>query len=505
MVMASRTSYSKRNIYTGFGGKLITFAFAFSTRTVFARLLGTEYTGVDGLYSNILNLLTLADLGIGNVFEYSLYQGLADGDEDKIASLVQSFRKLYIMIGTLIFGVGIFIIPFLPWLVNTNLPQDKVILYYVLYLSNTAVTYFFSYRITVLQADQKQYISNVYTLLFQILMYLAQLFYLLLLGDFTGYLIIMVLCTIGNNVVLSVITGKRYPYLKKKVLGGRPEIDRKKLWTNVKATFIYRVSAVTINCTDSILISVMIGTVFVGKYAYYYLLIQYVIAYVRIFGKGILASIGNLQTEHDERKSLRFLETLNLTYVIIAILMVTAYANCIQYFIVIWVGEAFLLDYICVIAVMMSAYLEVIFYPVLLYRESMGLFREVQNIQIPAAIINLILSVLLGEKMGLAGILFATSIAKITTIIWYEPMIVYKKLGRSVKEYYLKEAGFLATCLLCMAVTGMVCHFLPATILGVLWRFFSSVLLSFGCIWMIYRRTEAWKDLHRRVRALCGR
>ena len=312
--MSDRTRYSKINIFTGLASKVVIFLFAFSTRTAFARLLGTEYAGVDGLYSNILSVLSLADLGISNVFSFFLYQSLAKGNNEQTAAIVYSFRKLYVGIGLVIFGCGSVLIPVLPLIVDTSLPMREVILYYILYLLNVSVSYFFAYRTAVLVADQKQFYSNITSLIFQIVMYSLQLFYLLMTHDFTGYLIIMVLCTIGNNVALNAIAVNRYPYLKRIHSSPVYAISRSELWKNLKATFIYRVSAVLLTCTDNIIISIVVGTVFVGKYAYYYLLLQYVIAYVRLFGNSVLAGIGNLNTENNLEKSYHLLEALNMFF-----------------------------------------------------------------------------------------------------------------------------------------------------------------------------------------------
>ncbi len=500
--MSSRTSNSKRNIFTGVAGKIIIFLFAFLTRTEFARVLGTEYAGVDGLYGNILSMLSLADLGIGNVFSFFLYQSLAYHDQERIVAIVGSFRKLYLGIGIAVLLLGTGVIPFLPVIVDSALSQRELILYYVLYLINSAISYFFAYRTAVLVADQKQYISNVSSMVFQLVMYFLQFMYMMLTRDFVGYLLIMITCTLGNNIVLNHIAKKQYPYLKNPEVVDTVIVSRTELWKNIKATFIYRVSSVLLACTDNILISTMIGTVFVGKYAYYNLLLQYVIAYARLFGNGILAGIGNLQTENDTEKSYRLFEALNMFFVFCAALVGNIFVNCIQQFIPLWVGEDFLLDGYCVAAMVLSLYIQLVYYPVALYRESMGLFVQVQYIQIPAAIINIVLSVCLGLAFGVSGILLATSVSILSTLFWYEPFVLHKKLNRKVSIYFRVHIHYALTTILCITCSYLICTHLSTNILGVVFRFLVSAGIVVLLMWVRFRNTTGWKEMKIRIRSV---
>lgn len=497
--MASRTKNSAKNIFTGVTGKLIVFLFAFLTRTAFARLLGTEYSGVDGLYSNILTVLALADLGIGSVFSYSLYQGLAEKDEKRTVELVATFRKIYLLIGAVILLIGLLLIPLLPLLVHSTLPEREVVRYYVLYLVNTAASYLFVYKATVLTADQKQYLSNICSTVFQIILYLSQLLYLMLTRDFTGYLIIQILCTVGVNFALTRIAEKQYPYLRNKNLPKALPLRESGLGSNVRATFLYKISQVVMNNTDNILISVLVGTVFVGKYAYYYLLLQYASAYIYLFATGTMASIGNLNTEGDGEKSYQVFETLNLLYASIAIILVCAYASCIQQFIPIWVGEEFYLDNACVVAMLLLFYLNTVSTPVWSYRESMGLFSEVRYIMAVSAVLNIVLSVVFGIKFGVAGILLATSLAKLSTHLWYEPLVLCRKMKRGAGKYFQTQGIYAAVMIGCVAGTYWLSRFFPVNLFGVVLRAASGMLIAGAVLWLCFHRTVAWKDLLERV------
>jgi O-antigen/teichoic acid export membrane protein len=496
--MVSRARKSARNIYSGILSKVILFVFAFACRTVFVRLLGAEFTGINGLYSNILNVLSLADLGIANVFAYSLYSCLEEKNNDHLSQLVGVFKKLYILIGMTVFAIGLALVPFLPYIVNTNLPIDRLVLYYVLYLINAAASYFFAYKTIILDADQKQYINSICITISQCVMYLLQVVYLILFRDFVGYLIIQVVCTIGKNLAASRIVDLQYPVVRKKRKKDDNQIETNVISTlrsNIKSTFIYKISTVMLNNTDNILISMILGTVYVGYYSNYYLLIQYVKAYTYIFTSGIQASIGNFQITENEDSSYDVFKALNLLYAGIGCVLVCAFANCIQEFIPIWVGKEYLISNASVFAILLTLYIDTISNPIYLYRETLGLFREVRYIMIPAAVINIVLSIILGKMYGLFGILFATSIARLLTSCWYEPIVICKRLGQSVEKYFITQLKYGCVTVITLATTYVICQHISGSLMGIVCRVGITIILALVAIIVTNYKSKEFETL----------
>ena len=200
-----RSQKALKNVLTGIVNKLALMLLAFATRTLFIRLLGAEYTGISSLYTNILSVLSLAELGLGNVLMFYLYSALNEGDENKICRLVQEFKKIYYIIIVCVLSVGLALVPFLKLIINSELKNFELIVYYLLYLSNSVASYFVVYRTMVLSADQKSYISNMCSTLTTVAMYILQIIYLLLFHNFLGYLVIQVGCTFANNLILNHI------------------------------------------------------------------------------------------------------------------------------------------------------------------------------------------------------------------------------------------------------------------------------------------------------------
>ena len=432
-----RSQKALKNVSTGLINKAAIMLLSFATKTVFIRLLGAEYNGVSSLYTNILSVLALAELGLGNVLMFYLYSALEKGDTEKITALTQEFKKIYNIIIVCVTLVGIAIVPFLGVLVKSNLPHKELIIYYLLYLLNSVASYFVVYRTMVIRADQKEYLLNNCSTITTIIMYVLQLAYLYVRRDFLGYLVIQVLCTIGNNFVQNQIALRKYPYLKNTPSHSVEVVDKKSILGNVKATFLFKISDTILDQTDNIIISVMFGTVVVGYYANYYMIMAYLAQIASIIVSGLIASFGSLYATGEKERSYKMIKCIMFFFATFGTYCVACYMSVVQDFIPIWVGSEYVMGFDLVIAVMAVFYLRMVTNTVWICRSTMGIFKEVQYINLAAAILNIVLSVILGYVLGVAGVIVATAVSRFFTSFWYEGKVVFNKLGKSAKEYYL--------------------------------------------------------------------
>ena len=447
-----RSQKTFKNVSTGLINKAAIMLLSFTTKTVFIRLLGAEYNGVSSLYANILSVLALAELGLGNVLIFYLYSALEQGDVNRICALTQEFKKIYRIIIVSISLVGVAMVPFLGILVKSDLPQNELVIYYLLYLLNSIASYFVVYRTMVIRADQKEYILNNCSTVTTIIMYLLQLMYIYIRRDFLGYLLIQVVCTVGNSVVQNQIALKKYPYLKKKCSSDIDVLDRKSIYENVKATFIFKVSDTILDQTDTIIISILFGTVMVGYYANYYMLVAYLAQIASIIVSGVTASFGNLYATGKKKQSFNMIRCFMFFFSVFGTYCVACYMSVIQDFIPIWVGSEYVMGIDLVIAVMIVFYLRMVTNTIWICRSTMGVFKEVRYVNLIAAVLNIILSIVLGYAIGMAGVIAATAISRLLTSFWYEGMIVFNKLEKKAKEYYLIQ---LKSALIATVVVGI--------------------------------------------------
>lgn len=487
---------SLRNIGVGFVCQLTIMIFSFATRTIFVRLLGAEYTGVSGLFSNILTLLSLAELGIGNVLIFSLYAPLKNKDENTVCQYIHYFRKLYNRIALAILLIGLLLIPVLPIIIGEcSLPMGEIQKYYVLYLLNSVFSYIAVDKVTLIQADQKIYIKTVTSTIASILMHLSMIALLLIKKSFTGYLLIQLTFTLGQNLVLNYYAQKMYPYLKKKT-DLPSKVFTNSIIRNIKATFLYKVAGVIINYTDNILISVLFGVSMVGYYSNYSLLISYVMTFIGYITTGIAGSLGNLNAEENTEKSYKMFKNMIYLYNGVTVFSTACYLNIVQGFVSFCFGKQYLLGYETIIAILFSFYVAHVIQPVVMYRESMGMFVQIKFVLVITSVINIILSVVLGKLIGVAGIIVATGISRLVTVAWYEPVILFKqKFEQPMSEYWIFQIKNFGVNLLIIILSFIVCSLLPNQIIWLVVKLIITVIIILVIEYVTMRKTQEYNWL----------
>ena len=275
MAKKSRTEYSYLNIIAGVGGYSISIILSLINRMVFTRTLPAAYLGVNGLFSNILSMLSLAELGVGGAIVYALYKPLAEDNHEKVAALVKFFGKAYAIIGLTIAGLGLCLMPFLSIIVGEQ-PDiaDNLHLIFLLYLFSTASSYFFTYRSTLLMAAQMNYYNTGINYLIISVQEVIQAVYLFFTHEYIGYLVIQVIFGLVYNIIISQVAVIKFPYIKNKEIPDLSSEETKKVFTNVRDLMIYKVSGVLVNGTDNIIITMFDGLAITGLASNYTLLVN---------------------------------------------------------------------------------------------------------------------------------------------------------------------------------------------------------------------------------------
>lgn len=495
----SRVYNVLKNIFLGVGNQVIVLLMTFITRMVFVRTLGVEYLGINGLFANIITILSVAELGLGSSIIYSMYKPLSENNMTKISALMNFYKKIYNIIAIVIFVIGVAIIPFLKYLINYDNEINNINLYYLLFLINTVVSYLLASRSVILNADQKLYITKIYTLLVSILQCILQIIILIYTKNFILYLIIQILCTFLTNVCGLITTKKLYPYLNEKDKLSKK--DKKSIFKNMKSMFIYKIGGVVLNNTDNILISVIAGTKWVGYYSNYYMVISAIETFTNIVFSSLTASIGNLVAKTDKKKQYEIFNVINCIYNIVFGIGTVVLFIVINDFIRIAFGENYILGLDIVSAIVILFYIKGILTPIWMYRETTGLFESTKYIIIVTAILNIVLSILLGNSLGMFGILLATSIARIFTNIWYEPYILHKlHFKNSVRSYFEKNLKNIIFTI----IIGILCYYFTINIkvYNILYFVIKTIIVTIITIilyYVLYRNTEEIKYLKSNV------
>lgn len=491
---ASRTQNVTKNLMVGIISKAFLLVATFVTRTLFIRILGAEYTGISSLYSNILSLLNLAELGFGSVLTYELYKPLRDNDEEMVAALVALFKKIYSVIIVVISAFGLLLVPFLKYIVKSDLNQTDLLIYYLLYLTDSVSSYFVAYRTMVIEADQKQYVTNLTEIIARFAMYIFQSVYLVVTRNFLGYLVIQVLFTIIKNAALHFLSLKMYPFLNQKKVTTKKPLNTGRIYKNVKAMCVTKISGVILNQTDSIIISILLGTIYVGYYSNYYMLIVYVNSIYYIITTGIEASIGNLNAEGDADKSYDIYRKLNFLMSCINTVCVTIFLCVVQDFVAVWIGTEYQQSLLLVVALLSTFYLQQAMSVTSIYRQTLGLFEAAKKAYPIMAIFNICFSVLLGRFIGVAGVAFATGLSRLLTVFWYEGKVVFNQLKHGLKEYLQNQFVAVVVTVITAGLTYATIGLFPYHgVVGLILKGVSSVLCCVIMLWIVYHKQAEWK------------
>ena len=269
----SRTEYSVVNMTVAFIAQALAILMGFFTRVIFTRTLSEGYVGINGLFTDILNILSLSELGVGTAITYALYAPIAANDIKKQQILMRMFRTFYRITAFFVLSAGLCLIPFLDILMKDRPDVDHLIIIYLLYLLNSFASYLLIYKKTLVDAHQMNYITVIYHNGFLVLQDICQIIILLLTQNFILFLVVAVVCTISGNICMSRKADRLFPYLKETCKEQLPQEESRNILKNVRAMLMHKISNVVVNNTDNLLISSFVGVVTAGIYSNYYLII----------------------------------------------------------------------------------------------------------------------------------------------------------------------------------------------------------------------------------------
>lgn len=459
MNRSSRTLNSIRNIATGFLGQFITTLLGFISRTIFIKFLSAEYLGVNGLFTNILSILSLAELGVGSAIIYALYSPLANNNKEKVSKLMNFYSKAYISIGILIGVCGILVLPFFDIIIKEQ-PNIKESLYliYLIYLFNTSVSYFYSYKSSLIIADQKNYITSVVSYGVSIIQTILQITVLIKTKNFMVYLLVQTLCSLIYNITISKIADKMYPYIKENRKLKLDKSEKKGLISNIRALMIVKLSGVLVNNTDNLIITYFSGLSLVGLCSNYMMLIGIINTILNQIFSGITASVGNLNAKESVEKKEEFFNIINFCNFWLFGFSAIGIVVLIDDIISSWLGDKFILSNSITIILAVNFYMVGMQSAVWTYKNTLGIFRKGRYLLLVTAGINLIASMILGKIWGLFGILLSTAISRLLTNAWYDPYIVYKiGFKKDFKSYIFRYLLFILVLILAWIPTQVLC------------------------------------------------
>lgn len=445
MKQRSRTENSIINSAMSIVTQVLTVVLNFAVKTVFIKMLNDEYLGVNGLFTNIITMLSLADLGIGIAIPYSLYKPLAKKDEHKINVLMNFYKKVYTIIGIAVLLIGLSLTPFLGLIIKDipkNVPHLSLI--YILFVIHSASSYFFVYKKFLIDSDQKGYITSRIIFTFSTLLSIIQIILLVTTKNYILFLLSSIILVIIQNIYISSKANKLYPFIKNKTDEKLEKEDMEGIKKNVSSLFIYKVGTVIMNGTDNIIISKFIGLIIVGFYSNYVLIINSITTVLNQIFNAITSSIGNLVVTTNKKRSKEVYDNLNFANFWLYALFGVCIIVLINPFINIWIGKKYVMGFSIVFLLVLNFYVLGMQSVTNSFRNAYGLFWIAKYRPIIMVIINIVISVVLVQFIGIEGVLIGTLISRLVTTAWLDPYIVHKYgFEISPKSYYIDYLKYL--------------------------------------------------------------
>ncbi|WP_338789118.1 lipopolysaccharide biosynthesis protein [Metabacillus sp. FJAT-53654] len=501
-----RVKNSILNISAGIGSQIIITSLSFISRTVFINSLGIEYLGINGLLTNILAMLTLAEAGIGASIMYSLYKPVAENDQLKINVLMKFYRNAYMVIALIVLLLGLSIMPFLEFFIKDS-SVENIHLIYSIFLINTVLPYLYVHKNSFLNVCQKGYIVTGIYSVSAIVTTSLKIGILNYTGNYILYLIIDCIITIITTIILTIIVNKMYPFLRNKITAKLDSGTKSNITKNVKAIVLQNIGNYLVFGTDNILISSFVSVTAVGLYSNYNMLIEICRTFINQIFNNIYHSVGNLVANERIDKVYSVYKVYMLLNFWLYSLSTILLLITIEPFIKLWIGSEFILSKSVMIILMIIFYERGMRNSISTVKTTSGIFHEDRFVPLIQAAINLIISILLVQYVGIAGVFIGTLISALAIPFWTTPYLVYKKVfQKPVLNYFIKYAFYVVIGIGTYLLTSLISSFIVAD------NFFNLILIGFICLIVpnliyigVFCKTDEFKYLFGVVRTLVAK
>lgn len=457
-----RTKNSLKNMIIVMISHCLTIAIGLISQALFIKILGSEYLGLNSLFSNIISMLAIAELGIGSAIIFHMYKPIAEEDVKKINSLMLFYKKSYHVIGIIVLLIGLLIIPFIPYVVDIDSITVNINIYivYLFFLIDTVFSYFFSYNRSILYADQRNYIIVIIHIFSTIILNIVQLSLLFIFKNYYLYLVIRIIMRLLENIIITFIANKKYPFLSNHA-DKIDKVTEADILKKIKALFFHKIGGFIVLGTDNIIISKYLGLVAVGLYSNYYLIINSVQTLFTQAFSSITASIGNLLATENRDKQFDIFKKVRFINFWISAFSCTSVLVIIDSFISIWIGKEYLLPNFVLIVLVINLYQKLMRNSYMSFKEAAGICYEDRFVPVIESALNIIFSIIFVKKFGLAGVFMGTLVSGLALWCFSFPKFVYKKIfNRNYINYFLETFGYIVSGLFIVGTS----YFLAKTV-----------------------------------------
>lgn len=457
-----RTKNATRNIVFGFFLKIYQISIPFLMRTAMIYFMGVQYLGLNSLFASILQVLNLAELGVGNAMVYSMYKPIAEDDKITICALMRLYKTYYRVIGLVIAVAGLLLTPFIPRLINGDLPPELNI--YVLYLLNLAVTvlsyWLFAYKNSLLQAHQRIDVTSKVTLVTNTIQYGLQFIVLVTIKNYYVYVLVALGTQALTNIVTAIVATKMYPDYHP--IGKLSKNQVRNINHRIRDLFTSKLGNVIVNSADTVVISAFLGLTMLAVYQNYYFILTSIIGFITVVFQSCTAGIGNSVIVESKEKNFNDLKKFTFLIAWIAGVCTCCFLCLYQPFMEIWVGKDLMLDFGAVVCFCIYYFIYEINQLLNTYKDAAGIWHEDRFRPLVTALANLVMNLIMVQFWGIYGVLLSTVVSMLFVgMPWLLHNLFTVLFDRTqMKEYLRPLFGYtlvvVVSCIICYVVSMIV-------------------------------------------------
>ena len=505
----SRGQNSKRNLSSALVRQVLNIILPFISRTVVLEVFGTYYQGISSLFTSILQVLSLADLGFSSAIVFVLYKPIADKEYDAVCAIMAYFKRIYRIVGIIILSLGILMIPLLPMLVGKEIPLDlNIYALFLMYLSNTVVSYWlFSYKSALLSAMQREDLNNWAYSIATTGLRITQIVCALFVPNYYLFVLVMPLFTVLNNVLIEFYSRKCFPYITPR---GEISVEiRQTLRKQVGGILINKIGDISRNACDNIFISIYLGLTAVTVYGNYYYIYSAVYGITVMLTVAIQASIGNSVAKESPEKNYCDLNKIGFIFSWFASWCAICMACLYQPFMELWMRE----NTEMLLSDMDMLLFVLYFFAITLnnirntYVNGVGLYWKLRLWYVVEAVGNFALNAVLGYFFGITGIIAATIITIFVCNFITRTNVLFRVyFKKSPMDFYRKHLIWFGAFVLNCAITYGLCAFI--TVDGLLGLFLKAAVCAIVpniVFFALYCKTSMFRESAAFVRRVIKR
>ena len=497
-----RTKNAARNIVFGIILKIFHTFVPFLMRTAMINYIGIQYLGLNSFFTSVLQMLNLTELGVGNAMVYSMYKPVAEDDTEKVCALMRLYRTYYRVIGLVVMVLGIILLPFIPYLIKDEPPENvNIYVLYVLYLCSTVLSYWlFAYKNSVLYANQREDVGSKVMLFTHSLQYITQFLALCLFRNYYMYVIILIATQALTNIVTAIESNKLFPQYKP--VGHLSKEDIKTINRSIRDIFTSKLGYVVTNSADTIVISAFLNLTILAIYQNYYLIITSIIAFMTIIFNACTAGIGNSLLVETQEKNFNDLKKFTFLTIWVTGLCCCCFLCMFQPFMILWMGEENLLPFGVVVCIVIYYFVYEIDKLFCTFKNAAGIWRQDRFRPLITAGANLVMNLIMVQFWGIYGIVLSTVLS---TVLVGLPWLLYNLFTTVFeKKYFLQYFKKFMFYVIIVAVACAMCCIVNSVlpfkgILALVAGFLTAMIVPNALFFLCFYKTKEFGECVRLV------